>query len=67
MIDDTHAPGRRSWVASANQHADFPIQNLPLGVFTPPDGAPRGGVGDRRTRFSILRPRWSWASSTAPI
>jgi fumarylacetoacetase len=44
MIDDTLAPGRRSWVASANQHADFPIQNLPLGVFTPPDGAPRGGV-----------------------
>ena len=44
MIDDTHSPGRRSWVASANHHADFPIQNLPLGVFTPPDGATRGGV-----------------------
>jgi fumarylacetoacetase len=44
MIDDTHLPGRRSWVASANQHADFPIQNLPLGVFTPPDGAARGGI-----------------------
>ena len=24
----------RSWVASANGHADFPLQNLPLGVFT---------------------------------
>ena len=44
MIDETHSPGRRSWVASANQHADFPIQNLPLGVFTPPGGAARGGV-----------------------
>jgi len=44
MTDETHSPGRRSWVASANQHADFPIQNLPLGVFTPPDGASRGGV-----------------------
>src|SRR5262249_46230523 len=44
MIDDTHSPARRSWVASANQHADFPIQNLPLCVFTPPDGAARGGV-----------------------
>jgi fumarylacetoacetase len=44
MIDETHSPGRRSWVASANHHADFPIQNLPLGVFTPPDGASRGGV-----------------------
>src|SRR5262249_49036853 len=44
MTDDTHSPARRSWVASANQHADFPIQNLPLCVFTPPDGAARGGV-----------------------
>jgi fumarylacetoacetase len=44
MIDETHAPGRRSWVASANQHADFPIQNLPLGIFSPQGGAPRGGV-----------------------
>src|ERR1700730_2746988 len=44
MIDDTHSPSRRSWVASADQHADFPIQNLPLGVFAPPGGAARGGV-----------------------
>ncbi len=44
MIDDTHSPGRRSWVASANQHADFPIQNLPLGVFTPRGASARGGV-----------------------
>src|SRR5499426_660255 len=44
MIDETHAPQRRSWIASANAHADFPIQNLPLGVFTPPGGAARGGV-----------------------
>ena len=44
MIDATHSPERRSWVVSANQHADFPIQNLPLGVFAPPGGAARGGV-----------------------
>ena len=44
MIDDTHSPGRRSWVASANQHADFPIQNLPLGVFTPRGASTRGGI-----------------------
>jgi fumarylacetoacetase len=44
MIDETHAPQRRSWIASANGHADFPIQNLPLGVFTPPGGTARGGV-----------------------
>ena len=43
-IDETHNPALTSWVASANGHSDFPIQNLPLGVFSPPGGAPRGGV-----------------------
>jgi fumarylacetoacetase len=34
MIDQTHDPGLRSWVDSANRPGcDFPIQNLPLGVF----------------------------------
>lgn len=33
-IDMTHDPTLRSWVESANQvGSDFPIQNLPLGVF----------------------------------
>src|SRR3954470_3390761 len=31
--DRTHEAGRRSWVESANGHPEFPIQNLPLGVF----------------------------------
>jgi fumarylacetoacetase len=44
MIDDTHSPTRRSWVASANGHADFPIQNLPHGVFARPGKGARGGV-----------------------
>jgi fumarylacetoacetase len=44
MIDDTHSSKRRSWVASANGHADFPIQNLPHGVFARPGKGPRGGV-----------------------
>lgn len=44
-LDHTHDPARRSWVASANGHSDFPLQNLPIGVFTPPaGGGPRGGV-----------------------
>ncbi|AZE40378.1 Fumarylacetoacetase [Pseudomonas chlororaphis subsp. aureofaciens] len=34
----------RSWVASANDHADFPLQNLPLGVFSHKGAAPRSGV-----------------------
>ncbi|MBV8571475.1 MAG: fumarylacetoacetase [Acidobacteriaceae bacterium] len=34
MIDETHDPGLRSWVESANRAGcEFPIQNLPLGVF----------------------------------
>lgn len=43
-LDETHDPARLSWVASANGHPDFPIQNLPHGVFSLPDKAPRGGV-----------------------
>ncbi len=35
---------QHSWVASANGHADFPLQNLPLGIFSPPGGRPRAGV-----------------------
>ncbi len=50
-IDETHDPTRRSWVAAANGHPDFPIQNLPFGAFRrrwSSDG-PRVGVaiGDR--------------------
>ena len=44
MTDHTHDPNLQSWVASANGHPDFPIQNLPLGVFGPLAGAPRGGI-----------------------
>src|ERR1700730_15350285 len=43
-MDETHDPRRASWVASAQGHAEFPIQNLPVGVFSPADGSPRGGV-----------------------
>jgi len=43
-LDETHDPARKSWIASAEGHRDFPIQNLPLGIFSPPDGEPRGGV-----------------------
>ncbi|MDZ8053917.1 MAG: fumarylacetoacetase [Aulosira sp. ZfuVER01] len=51
-IDATHDPNLRSWVESANQEdADFPIQNLPFGVFRIQGSAepPRIGVaiGDK--------------------
>ena len=33
-LNDTHDPNRRSWIESANEPGtDFPIQNLPFGVF----------------------------------
>ena len=44
MIDETHDPALRSWVGSANGHADFPIQNLPLGIFSIGSGEPAIGV-----------------------
>ena len=44
MTDATHDPTRMSWVASANGHSEYPIQNLPFGVFSIHDGRPRGGV-----------------------
>lgn len=44
MIDRTHSPQLVSWVPSANEHADFPIQNLPLGIFSPADGSRRVGI-----------------------
>jgi fumarylacetoacetase len=49
VLDHTHDPKRQSFVLSANGHSDFPIQNLPLGMFSPGGGEPRAGVaiGDR--------------------
>ncbi len=46
MIDETHDPELRSWVESANRPGcDFPIQNLPLGVFRCRENArPRLGL-----------------------
>ncbi|MFJ4055850.1 fumarylacetoacetase [Pseudomonas sp. NPDC089743] len=34
----------RSWVEHANGHSDFPLQNLPLGIFSRPGETPRCGV-----------------------
>jgi len=44
LSDATHDPELTSWVESANGHADFPIQNLPLGVFRPAGGNARAGI-----------------------
>jgi fumarylacetoacetase len=42
--DPTLDPDRQSWVSSANGHPEFPIQNLPFGVFSPHGEEPRGGI-----------------------
>jgi len=55
-VDDTHNPDRTSWVKGANEHPDFPIQNLPLGIFSIVGESPRGGVaiGDRIVDLGAL-------------
>jgi fumarylacetoacetase len=45
QINDTHDAGLTSWVASANDAAsEFPIQNLPYGIFSTAERTARAGV-----------------------
>jgi fumarylacetoacetase len=60
-LDDTHDPARKSWVAAANApDCDFPIQNLPFGVFRRrgDDGQPTVGVaiGDQILDVAAVTP-----------
>ncbi|QRE76634.1 fumarylacetoacetase [Methylobacterium aquaticum] len=56
-IDHTHDPAARTSVPGADGHPDFPIQNLPLGVFSEGDGARRAGVaiGDQILDLAAAR------------
>ena len=62
FINHTHNPDLRSWVESANQpDTDFPIQNLPFGVFrrrnssqTPHIGV---AIGDRVLDLAVIQER----------
>src|SRR5262245_38079259 len=59
-INETHDPNLRSWVESANDpNTDFPIQNLPFGLFARLDlgSEPRVGVaiGDQVLDLSECR------------
>ncbi len=69
LIDATHDPARRSWVESANvPGCDFPLQNLPLGRFRPPDAEDphaaelRGGVaiGDQVLDLALALQLCPW-------
>jgi fumarylacetoacetase len=44
-VDHTHDPSLSSWVESADGHRDFPIQNLPFGVFRGGGAGVAGRVG----------------------
>jgi fumarylacetoacetase len=43
-LDETHDPARVSWVSGSGPGSDFPIQNLPLGIFSEGKGLRRPGV-----------------------
>ena len=67
-LDETHDPRRTSWVDSAIGHPDFPIQNLPLGVFQRGDDAAIGcAIGDQILDLAaiapLLDPAWQRALS----
>src|SRR6202167_4983891 len=53
MIDETHDPNRSSWVETADGHPEFPVQNLPLGIFSEPRGTPRPGVAIGQYIFDL--------------
>ncbi|HEY6444684.1 MAG TPA: fumarylacetoacetase [Candidatus Acidoferrales bacterium] len=52
-LNETHDPTRRSWVPTANlPDTDFPIQNLPMGIFRE-GGIARGGVAIGDSIFDL--------------
>ncbi|WP_375197063.1 fumarylacetoacetase [Sphingobium sp.] len=55
QIDETHDPARSSWIGGADRHPDFPVQNLPYGIFSPSDGAARAGVAIGDWIFDLKR------------
>lgn len=69
--DFTHDPARRSWVVSAQgEEGDFPLQNLPHGVFRRRGRgeAWRGGVaiGDAILDLAALHARGAWPKDMDP-
>src|ERR1700693_3622456 len=67
-MNETHDPLLRSWVESANvAGSDFPIQNLPFGVFRPAGSAQRcrGGVaiGDSIIDLEAARARGAFTAT----
>jgi fumarylacetoacetase len=72
LLDATHDPALRSWVASANEAgADFPIQNLPLGRFrrAKSDEPWRVGVaiGDQVLDLHLAAEQCPWSDGIADL
>jgi fumarylacetoacetase len=69
-LNETHDPARRSFVESANAPGtDFPIQNLPFGVFRPAEAEPpRVGVaiGDQILDVAAAGACFSGLAAEAP-
>jgi fumarylacetoacetase len=56
-MNDTHNPALKSWIEAANApDCEFPIQNLPFGVFSTDNRSPRVGVaiGDHILDLAVL-------------
>jgi fumarylacetoacetase len=64
VLDETHDPARASWVQGAEPGSDFPLQNLPLGIFSESKGRRRPGVAigdfilDLPAVFDLLDEDW---------
>jgi len=57
-VQETNDPKLRSWI-DIPEGSDFPVQNLPFGVFAPSEGSPRAGVaiGDHIIDLAFLQER----------
>ena len=66
-MDDTLDTNRRSWVP-VPEGSDFPIQNLPYGVFRPRSGDPRVGVaiGEHVLDLAMLQETGHLAGTDVP-
>lgn len=55
-VDATHDPALTSWVPGADGHRDFPVQNLPYGIFSVDGDTPRPcvAIGDRLLDLSAI-------------
>lgn len=68
MLDETHEASASSWVEGADGHDQFPVQNLPLGIFSVGEGdRQRAGaaIGDFIIDIPALAPVLTGNAATA--